>query len=182
MSLKDIAQPKKTELLEQAVINKTPDEVREIFKELGTVDMTARALGIACRYVGSDMVKALAESGAKFSFPRHEEIERIYHCFADINFMGWLTNYALMLLDIFRGDLRGVSSIKGLNLFKKIPRDNGKPLPILPRDERLVVLKYLYENREKVDFDFEEFLFISYFVKADEFISDLKELGVGLSQ
>ena len=182
MSLKDIAQPKKTELLEQAVINKTPDEVREIFKELGTVDMTARALGIACRYVGSDMVKALAESGAKFSFPRHEEIERIYHCFADINFMGWLTNYALMLLDIFRGDLRGVSSIKGLNLFKKIPRDNGKPLPILPRDERLVVLKYLYENREKVDFDFEEFLFISYFVKADEFISALKELGVGLSQ
>ncbi len=177
MSFMNLAQPKKTELLEQAVIKRTPDEAREILKELGTVDMTARALGIACRYVGLDMVKALAESGAKFSFPSSEEIEKIYHCYANVRFMGWLTNYALMLLDIFRGDLHRVSSIKGLELFKQIRREQGKPLPILPRAERIEILKYLYENREILKVDFDEFLLISYFVKADEFISALKELG-----
>nr|MDE7193147.1 leucine-rich repeat domain-containing protein [Oscillospiraceae bacterium] len=181
MSYTNLTQPKKTELLEQAVINKTPDEVREIFKELGTVDMTARALGIACRYVGIDMVKALVEGGARFSFPRSEDIEREYHCYADVKYMGWLTNYALMILDIYRGDLRGVSSIKGLSLFKQVPREKGK-LPVLSRTERLEIVRYLYENRERIDFDFEELLVISYFVKANEFIGVLKELGAELSQ
>ncbi|MDE6030379.1 MAG: leucine-rich repeat domain-containing protein, partial [Oscillospiraceae bacterium] len=179
--MKYLMQQQKTELLEQAVVNKSPEEVNSLLKELGYMEMTARALGIACRYVGMDMVKALVEGGAKFSFPRREEIEREYHCFADVKFLGWLTNYALMILDIFRGDLHGVSSIKGLSLFKQIPREKGK-LPVLPREERLGIVKYLYENREKVDFDFEELLFISYFVKADEFIGVLKELGAELSQ
>lgn len=177
-----LTQLQKTELLERTVINGTPDEAREILKELGTVDMTARALGIACRYVGTDMVRALAEGGAKFSFPRQEEIETAYHCYADVKYMGWRTNYALMILDIFRGDLKGVSSIKGLELFKQIRRECGKPLPVLPRAERLEILKYLYENREALDFDHDEFLFISYFVKADEFISVLKGLGARLSR
>lgn len=179
--MKYLTQQQKTELLEQAVVNRSPEEVRSLLKELGYVEMTARALGVACRYVGMDMVKALVEGGAKFSFPHREEIEREYHCFADVKFLGWLTNYALMILDIYRGDLRGVSSIKGLSLFKQIPREKGK-LPVLPREERLGIVKYLFENREKVDFDFEELLFISYFVKADEFIGVLKELGAELSQ
>lgn len=179
--MKNSAQPQKTELLEQAVVNKTPEEVKSLLKELGYMEMTARALGIACRYVGFDMVKALVEGGARFSFPRSEDIEREYHCYADVKYMGWLTNYSLMILDIYRGDLRGVSSIKGLSLFKQIPREKGK-LPVLPCAERLEIVKYLYENREKADFDFEELLVISYFVKADEFTDVLKELGAELSQ
>ena len=179
--MKNSAQPQKTELLEQAVVNKTPEEVKSLLKELGYMEMTARALGIACRYVGIDMVKALVEGGARFSFPRSEDIEREYHCYADVKYMGWLTNYSLMILDIYRGDLRGVSSIKGLSLFKQIPREKGK-LSVLPRAERLEIVKYLYENREKIDFDFEELLVISYFVKADEFTDVLKELGAELSQ
>ena len=179
--MKNLAQLQKTELLEQAVVNKSPKEVKSLLKELGYMEMTARALGIACRYVGMDMVKALVEGGAKFSFPRSEEIERDYHCFADVRFLGWLTNYALMILDIYRGDLHGVSSIKGLSLFKQIPREKGK-LSVLPREERLGIVKYLYENRDIAAFDFEELLLISYFVKADEFIGVLKELGAELSQ
>ena len=177
-----LKQTQKTELLEQAVVNKSPDEVRELLKELGTVDMTARALGIACRYVGLDMVKALAEGGAKFSFPATEDIEKTYHCYADVKFQGWLTNYALMLLDIFRGDLSGVSSIKGLGLFKKTPREQGKPLPILPVKERIGILRFLCENKETLRFNAEEFIFIAYFVKSYKMISVLKEMGIELSE
>ena len=59
---------KKVELLEQTVLKKDIDEVKRILKEEAPIEFTARAIGLACRFVGPQMVEALLDGGASLSF------------------------------------------------------------------------------------------------------------------
>ena len=63
---KEISQKQKSRILEGAVLAKTPKEVLKVMGELGAVAFTSRAIGLACRYRGLDMVKALVDGGARF--------------------------------------------------------------------------------------------------------------------
>ena len=63
---KVISQKQKAQILEGAVLEKTLKETARVMEELGGVSFTARALGLACRFRGSDMVKVLVENGARF--------------------------------------------------------------------------------------------------------------------
>ncbi|MDE6731845.1 MAG: hypothetical protein K2J77_03085, partial [Oscillospiraceae bacterium] len=58
----------KTEKLEMGVMQDAPGEVAKAFEQMGKVEFTARALGLACRFRGLEMVKVLVERGASFSF------------------------------------------------------------------------------------------------------------------
>ena len=66
----DISQEEKAALLEKAVINCTSvEELSRIYDELKPVEMTAPALGLACRYRGLETVRAMVEMGITFDFP-----------------------------------------------------------------------------------------------------------------
>ncbi len=68
MNYRDLKPWQKPKALEKCVLSLTPAEAAKAFKEMGKVMFTARALGLACRYRGLEMVKALAEGGAGFRF------------------------------------------------------------------------------------------------------------------
>ena len=71
----ELTQKEKAEALEQAVINCSAEELSKIYDKLGYVEMSAPALGLACRFRGLDIVKILVEKGATFDFPLTEETE-----------------------------------------------------------------------------------------------------------
>lgn len=182
INIKDMEQEQKCEFLERAVINSSIEELSRIYKEMGFVEMSAPALGYACRYRGLEMVKAMVEMGITFDFPSTEEIERKYHCYVGKSYKNYRTNYSLYLLKIFRGDLKGACCLKGLKLYKNAKREVGKPLGFISDDERIAVLKYLFENREKVFFDPEEMLYYAIYAKDEVIITELKKLGVKFSE
>ena len=92
-------QVKKTEILENAVINNSPEEIAGIMKKLGSVEFSARALGTACRFRGLETVKALTENGASFDIPKTEEAEKRYCCYAGMNYDNYRSNFSLCLLN-----------------------------------------------------------------------------------
>lgn len=178
----DIPQEEKAALLEKAVINSSStQELLRIYDELKPVEMTAPALGLACRYRGLEMVQAMVEAGITFDFPSNEEIEKKYHCYVGKNYGNYRTNYSLYLLKVFRGDLKGACCLKGLKLYQSAKRDAGKPLPFISDNERVEVLNYLYENRIKISFEPEEMLYYAVFAKDDVIASELKKRGVSIS-
>ena len=71
---------KKVELLEQTVLKKDIDEVKRILKEEAPIEFTARAIGLACRFVGPQMVEALLDGGASLSFILTPAFKRKYDC------------------------------------------------------------------------------------------------------
>lgn len=178
----DIPQEEKAALLEKAVINSSStQELLRIYDELKPVEMTAPALGLACRYRGLETVRAMVEMGITFDFPSDEEIEKKYHCYVGKNYGNYRTNYSLYLLKVFRGDLKGACCLKGLKLYQSAKRDAGKPLPFISDNERVEVLNYLYENRIKISFEPEEMLYYAVFAKDAVIASELKKRGVSIS-
>ena len=68
----ELTQEEKAALLQRAVINSSVEELTKIYGELGFVEMSAPALGLACRFRGLDLVKCLVKEGASF-----EELENL---------------------------------------------------------------------------------------------------------
>lgn len=175
-----IPQENKAEILEQAVINGTPEEIAETFRELGYIEMTARALGTACRFRGLEAVKTLVECGATFEIPKDEGVEARYHCYAGMKWDNYRSSFVLYLLNITK-HIKGACCFKGLKLLKQTARKDKKFLKLIPDSERAAVLKYLCENAEKLSFAPEEMLYYAIFARDGFIVSELKQMGVGLS-
>lgn len=77
----ELAQEEKAARLQHAVLNSSVEELGIIYNEFGEIEMSAPALGLACRFRGLDVVKALVEKGATFDFPSTKKIEERYHCY-----------------------------------------------------------------------------------------------------
>ena len=60
----EVSQKEKAAHLQRAVINSSVEELSKIYGELGFVEMSAPALGLACRFRGLDVVKCLVNAGA----------------------------------------------------------------------------------------------------------------------
>lgn len=181
MNYTAIPQENKAEILERAAINNTPAELAEIYKELGYIEMTARALGTACRFCGVETVKALVDCGATFDIPKGEIAERRYHYYSGMKWANYRTDFSLYLLNITK-QIKGACCCKGLKLLKQAKRDDKTALKILPDGERAEVLKYLCENAEKLSFSPEEMLYYAIFARDDLIVSELKKRGVKLSE
>lgn len=177
----ELTQEEKAARLQQAVINDSVEELSKRYDELGEVEMSAPALGLACRFRGLDVVKALVEKGITFDFPSTEEIETRYRCYIGQKYANYRTNYSLYLLKIFRGGLKGACSMKGMKFTQNAKRDAGKPLPFLADDERIRVLDYLMQHKEKLSFQPEEMLFYAIYAKDTAIYEALKKRGVMLS-
>lgn len=68
MSNADLKPWQKIERLEMCVMQDAPAEVAKALEQIGEVEFTARALGLACRFRGLETVRVLVEHGASFSF------------------------------------------------------------------------------------------------------------------
>lgn len=64
----------KPDILREAVMTKTPDEIEKVYKSLGTVDFTAYALGLACRFRGLESRKKIP-GFYKFFFENYEFVK-----------------------------------------------------------------------------------------------------------
>ena len=142
-------------LLEDAVIHDEPDEVKKLIGKLGNIKtiFTARALGLACRFRGLDMVKTLVTCGADF---RHSGYE-----------------YLMLLNDD--------EAFSGHTSAKEIQTERGA-LKILPPEERLPILEYLLENSDKTGFQPPEFLCYSIMLGDLDCYRKCKEAGVKFSR
>jgi len=93
-----ISEQKKVELMEEAVLRNDIEGVKALFAEHGTFEFTARALGLALRFCGADMTKALIEGGATLEYELSPAFKRKYACavavnnFTDIpvNYSSWI--------------------------------------------------------------------------------------------
>ena len=181
MDYRNIPQENKAEILEQAVLNEIPERLAETYRELGYIEMTARALGLACRFCGIEKVRVLADCGANFEIPHSEEAERRYHCYSGMKYDNYRSNYALYLLKIFK-QIKGACCCKGLKPVKQAATNGKKYLPFLPNSERLEVLRYLCENKDKLSFYPSEMLYYAIFARDTVIVDELKKRGVCLSE
>ena len=172
MSKTEMKPWKKIEALEQSVLRDTPSEISRLYKELGNVEFTARALGIACRYRGLETVKLLIENGASFEYD-HCRLKKINQGVDwNYNFFEEEDNYSLAMLD-------------GVHLFHiNVLTTMGDrwALELLPLNERLRILDHLLKNAEKIGFMPDELLFSALLTKEKEIVIMLKDRGIRLSE
>lgn len=179
----EISQKEKAALLQRAVLNSSVEELSKIYDELGFVEMSAPALGLACRFRGLDVVKCLVEAGASFDFPSTEEAEETYHCYAGTKKGDYRTNYSVYLLKAFgkRPNLP-LYCLTGMVMEQQMAREDGSLLTFLPDGERADVLRYLLENREKIAFHPEELLYYAIFYRDTALVNELKRQQVRIPE
>lgn len=176
----ELTQEEKAIRLQNAVINCSVEELSAIYKELGTVEIAAPALGLACRFRGLDMVKALVEKGAAFDFLLTEEIALKYNCY--VRQGGSHINYSRYLLKVPKEGTMGAFGFRGMTLEQSVKQDSGEVLPVLSDTERAAVLQFLLEQREKIVFQAEEILYYAIFFRDTAIYKALKENGVKLTK
>lgn len=147
---------KKVELLEEKVLSNDLDGVRIVLTEQKPIEFTAKALGLACRYCGAEMVEALIDGGATFSFTLTPVLKRKYDCkIALNNFDDLPINFAWYLFPKY--EVKGYSN------------------HIIDDAERVKVLHILHEKKMG---DFSEILYYAILYNDDVIFKELKKLGV----
>ena len=172
----EIAQKEKAALLQRAVINGSEEELSKIYDALGYVEMSAPALGLACRFRGLDVVRLLVRKGASFGFPSTKEAAETYHCYIGTKKGDYRTNYSVYLLKAF-GKLP-MYSLAGMIMEQQMEREDGSMLSFLPDEKRADVLRFLLENREKIAFEPEELLYYAIFYRDTALVNELKRQNV----
>lgn len=167
---KELKQYEKFDVLKDAVMHDSPDDVFKMMSEFGELEFTALALGLACRFRGLDMVRALVDGGAKFTYDLAVIIPLYKKSKRNINIPYPDDNFAAALLD-------SCGLVKHLiNTGKAYNR------PILPINDRLRILSYLYKTADKTGFYGDELLFFS-ILSGEEKITDLlKKHGAVIPQ
>lgn len=177
----EITQEEKAALLQRAVINSSVEELEKIYDELGFVEMSAPALGLACRFRGLETVKMLVEKGASFDFPSTRKIEETYHCYMGKKYGNYRTNYSMYLLKAFGEELK-IFCLKGMKMEQTVQKENGEELSFLADKERIEVLTYLLQNREKTVFHPEELLYYAIYYRDTALVEVLRNYGIKISE
>lgn len=163
----------KAKALEQAAINRSPEEIPQICEKLGEVEYSARALGIACRFRGVECVKALVENGASFHAPLTNYMVQTYGSYGD--------DLSVLLLDTFPTKTIPYFVVVP-QIYKSVTREDGTKLSPLPFEKRIEVLDYLRENSERVEFDTGELLYFAIMLNDEPMIRELEKRGAEFSE
>lgn len=178
----------KVALLEEAVMQGSLDDVKMVFKAYTPFEITARALGLACRYRGIEFVRVLIDLGATFMYDKEQTVyewesfvgkyHTEYKTSGDALFK---TEYDLMLLapisnlsadTLDRSPFYGIPYLIAPNKAK----DN-----VLPVRERIGTAKFLLENNTP-GFSGDELLFYAILLCDFELAQALIDLGVDLNK
>ncbi len=163
----------KSEKLAIAVASKTPDEVREIYKSLGKVEFTARALAYACRFKGSEYVKALVECGATFEYDRSSVMYDYDFHLSLITFKDKRSKHYYM---------EALENVGESVFGDHLPVKGYEKTKVLPLEERIRIAEYLCKNAESSGFDSGEVLFYAILTKNYDMADALKKAGAVLSE
>ena len=176
-------QEEKAARLQWAVLNSSVEELSKIYDELGFVEMSAPALGLACRFRGLDAVKCLVQAGASFDFPSTGKVEETYNCYIGKKYGNYRTNYSMYLLKAFGDDLK-LFCLKGMTMEQTAQREDGDTLSFLPDAERVKVLEYLLENevRQKTAFHPEELLYYAIYCRDTALVEVLRKHDIKISE
>ena len=170
MNYQNTSQYDKKLVLEHAVLTKSPEEISILYKQLGEVECSARALGLACRFRGLAHVKALVENGANFNLIPYSD-------------GGYYTIYYWLSPLEMNGTLHKASFIRnGDQCFTNLVTEGGKSLNVLPVEQRAEIVKYLYQCREEVCLDAGELLYYAIMSDSKRIIKVLQKLGVTLTE
>ncbi len=164
----------KIEKLEMGVMQDAPADVAKALEQMGEVNFTARALGLACRYRGLEMVKVLVERGVKFLFDaeklkpalRRSRLVYLDQLYGD-------ENYSLSLLSTATRR----ETVEIINLGKRFCG-----VQLVPFNERLRTLNYLCQNAVSIGFKPDELLFYAYFSEEWKIIEFLKNKGAAVPE
>lgn len=165
-----------SQILAEAVLTKSPAEADERYKRFGYVENSCRALGLACRFRGLEMVKTLVENGATFRYARPEGqggYFTIYYWLSPLEMTKALRTAYFINSDPCFGNSVSIQDAGGVSL---------RTLNVLPIEERAEIVKYLYQNRERVGLDAGELLFYSIMSGSKKITDVLKQLGAGFSE
>lgn len=187
-----LSKVRQVELLETTVVKGAPEEVTEILKKLGKVEISARALGIACRFKGLEWVKALINGGARFSFWLDGAAETKYDCSNHNLFEAMLLDH---ITDFNRTAPLFVQGnhTEYLMEYRNMEEETeswwiedgtvlfcgGQKISILPQKERLSILKWLLESQ---NLDGEKLLFYSMLEENNDFTELLLKHGVKIPE
>ena len=153
VSAKKLSDRAKVELLEEAVMKGTVEDVKLVLHTYQKFEITARALALAGRYRGLDFVKTLADAGATFSYSR--DLTK-YKSIQNTAAGSYRTEYYLMLVPCELHDSGYLySPLCGLSDME-IPPEMEKQ--VLPVEARFEIAKYCWEN-EQLHASMDEMLF-----------------------
>ena len=151
-----ISELKKVQLLEEAVLKNSTDEVKALFKEHKKFEFTARALGLACRFCGAEMVSLLLKKKATFKYEETAALVKKYDCKIKLSNQNSIQRqYELWVLP--------GAKVEGYNY------------SIISDEERTEVLKVL---KEKKAGNLSEILYYAILHNDQISISCLNELGI----
>ena len=151
-----ISESKKVQLLEEAVLKNNPDEVEALFKEHKVFEFTARALGLACRFCGAEMVNLLLQNKASFKYEETTAFVKKYDCKIKLSNQNSIQRqYELWVLP--------GTKVEGYNY------------SIISDEERTEVLRVLEENKAG---DLLEILYYAILYNDQISVSCLNELGI----
>lgn len=121
--------------LERAILANDMDRVCEMLAQNGPFEFTARALALAMRFCGPDMVRTLLDEGATFSYTVTRVLRRRYACGYGF---GWIrqVDYAAFL---FPG-------ATGLDAFAAQMLEQDAPPACTDEEARLEVIRLLTER------------------------------------
>ncbi|MDE7479008.1 MAG: leucine-rich repeat domain-containing protein, partial [Lachnospiraceae bacterium] len=175
MSKLNQAEADKIAVLEQAVINDTPDEVARRYKELGEVIFTAHILGIACRFRGVEMVKVLVENGASFRYDSVTIQYKSSELLGDY-YVTYLPDYfTLFLLKDGTYEESFEAYLSALTV-----KVGGLLVPVC-EEERIRVIKYLCDNAGRACFQPGNLLYYTILTNDKNVTAALKDKGITIS-
>lgn len=169
--------PKDYELLENAVLTKNPGRIAEVYRSLGKVDFSARALGLACRFCDVETVKTLVEHGAAFKYDE-EFLKDSYPKLFNSVFPGRFPDFANFLIK----EIRPFEDRTIKSYIKSINDKNGQRLPFASDEERAKIVEYLCKHTRETGFDPGSLLYYMIASDDEKIISVLKENGAVLSE
>ena len=157
----NLSEQKKVELLENAVLTGTPEEVTRIMNEHGPFEFTARALGYAARYRDGEMVRSLLAHGATFRYDPSPAFTRKYATKVVIsNVYSYQADYSLYILKDHKID----------------PVPDGVQIP--EEEERAKILEVLHEVGESAGMSEGEILFYSILYGDTALREACRKLGI----
>ena len=172
MDHENLSLAEKSEVLEHAAINLSPEEIAETYAELGEVEYSAKALGIACRFRGVECVKPLVEGGASFHAPLTNYMIQTYGSYGD--------DYSVLLLDKFPDRTIAYFAVVP-KICKSVMREDGSVLSPLPFEKRVEVMDYLRDHAKQVEFDMGELLYYAIMLGDEAMTRELEKRGAELS-
>lgn len=181
LSAKKPNELRKVEILEEATLKGTVEDLKAVLETYKTFEMTARALGLACRYRGADFVRELMAHGASFKYESDPNIQRKYAPDQKTAAGNYTTKYYLMLVPKkIDFDNYGIYNYSPMCGFPYMGISEEQEAKVLPLNERIEVAKFLLTKKKGVSMD--EMLFWALVKNELGFADALIEMGVTLGE